>query len=254
MRRALLAIVVVATASPAFAERLTVAVSTPEVSISSNFTGAPVTVFGVIEPDATRPIAPDTQYNVAILVLGPNESVIARRKDRVLGIWLNHAARTIGAAPSFYALSANAPDDTLANPAVLQRLQIGFDNIGFVYDGRSAAHDPESLEFRDAFLRLKRESGLYAETDNVTFVGNSIFRSSVFLPANIPVGRYTVLAYVFVGGELIAHAQDKIDVSKTGFEGSMAAFARNQSLVYGILCAALALFVGWAGGVIFRRD
>ena len=34
----------------------------------------------------------------------------------------------------------------------------------------------------------------------------------------------------------------------------MAAFARNQSLVYGLLCAALALFVGWLGGVIFRRD
>lgn len=254
MRRALLAIVVVACAAPAKAERLTVAVSTPEIAINSNFTGAPVTVFGVIEPDAARPIAPDTHYSVAIVVLGPNETVIARRKDRVVGIWLNHAARTIGGAPSFYALSASEPATGLANAAALQRLQIGVDNVGFVYVGQSVATDPETLEFRDAFLRLKRDGGLYAETNDVTFIGNAIFRSTTFLPANIPVGRYTVLAYVFAGGDLIARAEDRIDVSKTGFEGAMAAFARNQSLIYGILCAALALFVGWAGGVIFRRD
>ncbi|HVY19423.1 MAG TPA: TIGR02186 family protein [Bauldia sp.] len=254
MRPALLFILVAVIASPAAAERLTVAVSTPEVMINSNFTGTPITVFGVIEQDASRPAVPDAKYNVAILVLGPNESVVARRKDRVVGIWLNHAARTIGAAPSFYDLETNVPADALANPAVLQRLQIGFDNIGFVFDGRTGASDPESAEFRDAFLRLKREDGLYTETSNVSFVGNLIFRSTAFLPANIPVGRYSVLAYVFADGELIAHAQDRIEVSKTGFEGSMARFARSQSLLYGLICAALAVFVGWTGGVIFRRD
>jgi hypothetical protein len=34
----------------------------------------------------------------------------------------------------------------------------------------------------------------------------------------------------------------------------MASFAQNQSLIYGLICAALAVFIGWAGGVIFRRD
>ncbi|MEJ0011973.1 MAG: TIGR02186 family protein [Bauldia sp.] len=254
MRRALLAIVVLACAAPAKAERLTVAVSTPEIAINSNFTGAPVTVFGVIEPDAARPIAADAHYSIAIVVLGPSETVVARRKDRVVGIWLNTASRTIGGAPSFYALSASGAPDTLANPAVLQRLQIGIDNVGFVYVGQSVATDPETLEFRDAFQRLKRDGGLYTETTDVNFIGNAIFRSTTFLPANIPVGRYTVLAYVFAGGELIARAEDKIDVTKTGFEGSMASFARSQSLLYGIICAGLALFVGWAGGVVFRRD
>ena len=31
-------------------------------------------------------------------------------------------------------------------------------------------------------------------------------------------------------------------------------FARNQSLLYGLICVALALIVGWLGGVVFRRD
>jgi hypothetical protein len=34
----------------------------------------------------------------------------------------------------------------------------------------------------------------------------------------------------------------------------MAAFARTQSLPYGIIVVAMALLVGWLGGVIFRRD
>jgi uncharacterized protein (TIGR02186 family) len=137
---------------------------------------------------------------------------------------------------------------------VLQRLQIGFDHLALAVDGRVGANDPETQEFRGAFLRLKEDDGLYAETRDVTFIGNAIFRSISFLPANIPVGRFTVAAYVFADGELVAHAQDRIEVTKAGLEGAMAAFAHSQGLIYGILCAGLALFVGWAGGVIFRRD
>lgn len=254
MKRAAIVVLVMAAATGAArAERLTVAVSTPEVRINSNFTGVPVTVFGVIERDAATP-APTGDYQVAIVVLGQPESAVARRKDRILGVWANRASRTIGGAPAFYALDTTGPLGAIANEAVLRRLQIGFDNLALVYDGLPAASSPEATEFRDAFIRLKEQSGLYSEEAGVSFVGNLIFRSSIFLPANIPVGRYTVLAYLFSGGELIAHAQDRIEVSKIGFDGTMASFARNQSLVYGLICAGLALFVGWLGGVIFRRD
>lgn len=250
----LLVVAMAATASAARAERMTVAVSTPEVMINSNFTGAPVTVFGVIERDSGAPVMPGGSYQVAILIVGPNETVVERRKDRLLGVWVNRASRAISQAPSLYVLNASHDLAGIANPSVLERLQIGFDNIGFVFDGRAPRLDPESGEFRDAFIRLKQQAGLYSEKADVSFIGDLIFRGTSFLPANLPVGHYTVLAYLFSGGELIAHAQDKIDVSKTGFEGSMAAFARNQSLLYGLICASLAVFIGWAGGVIFRRD
>jgi uncharacterized protein (TIGR02186 family) len=208
----------------------------------------------VIQRDNTRPVSPDAQYNVAVLVLGPNENVVARRKDRVVGIWVNHAAHSVVAVPSFYGVSSNEPVEAVANAPVLQRLQIGFDNIALAIDGRVGADSPEAREFRDAFLRLKEDAGLYAETRDVTFIGNSIFRSISTLPANIPIGRYTVAAYVFADGELVAHAQDRIEVTKAGFEGAMVAFAHSQPLIYGLISGALALFVGWAGGVIFRRD
>jgi uncharacterized protein (TIGR02186 family) len=241
-------IIIVAGAFPAAAERLTIALSLSEVAIASNFTGAPITVFGVVAPDKGKTAAAD--YQVAVIVLGPTESVVERRKDRVAGIWVNSAAMTIGGAPSYYALQTSDETDALTSPDILKRLQIGVDRVAIGIDEQ----DPASGEFRGAYIHLKQKAGVYSENTDVRFLAPLIFRTGAFLPANTPVGRYTVLAYLFSGGDLVAHAQDFFVVTKSGLEGSIARFARGQSLAYGILSAALALFIGWAGGVIFRRD
>jgi uncharacterized protein (TIGR02186 family) len=247
------ALVVVASAGAATAERLTIAASAPEVEIGSNFTGTTITVFGVIERDAAFYVTVP-EYQVAIVLLGPPQTVVARRKDRVVGIWANRAAETIVAAPSFYALGTSVRPEELSRPAILDRLTIGFDNIDLRYQGRAAIDDPGAAEFRDAFIRLKQRARLYDEAVGVEFIGDTIFRASIRLPANIPVGRYAVLGYLFAGETLIARAEETIAVTKTGFEQFMSAFAIDQSLVYGLLCVTLAIFVGWLGGVIFRRD
>ncbi len=132
---------VLAAAGSAQAEKLTVALSTPEVTISSNFTGTTVTVFGVIDRDA-RSVSGVGGYDIAVLLLGPPETVVARRKDRILGIWANAAAETFEAAPSFYSLSTSVNVDDLATPPVLERLQLGFDNIAFRYQGRFIVNSP----------------------------------------------------------------------------------------------------------------
>ena len=241
-------VVIAAAASPAAAERLTIALSVSEVTIASNFAGAPMTVFGVIAPD--KGAKPAADYQVAVIVLGPTESVIERRKDRLAGIWMNSAAVTIGGAPSYYALSTSAEPDVVADPDVVKRLQIGLDQLAVGIDDSS----PDAAEFRSAYILLKEKAGLYSDQAAVRFLGPLIFRTGSFLPANVPVGRYTVIAYLFSGGNLVGHAQDYFVVTKSGAEGSIARFARGEPLAYGILCAGLALFVGWAGGVIFRRD
>ena len=116
------------------------------------------------------------------------------------------------------------------------------------------ANDPAASAFRDAFIRLKDRAGLYHQEVGVSFIGNLIFRTTFYLPANIPVGTYTADAYLFSDRLLIARADDKLRVTKTGLEDTMSTFARNQSLLYGLICVALALVIGWLGGVIFRRD
>jgi len=245
-----LVVAAVAGAAPARAERLTIAVSTPQVQITSNFAGVTVTTFGVIEgADELSLIA---GYQVAVVVIGPPQSLVARRKDRVLGIWANSAMQTIIAAPSFYALDTSAPLDMVAPPATLARLGLGFDNLGLSFSGTPTA--AEQREFEMAFVRLQQQAGLYTAGTGVQFIGDTIFRSNTFLPANIPDGKYTVLAYLFSNQALIAAGQSSFAVSKIGFEQTVASFAVNQSLIYGLLTVALSIFIGWLGGVIFRRD
>lgn len=247
------AAIALAAAAPARAEQLTIAVSTPEVHITSNFNGVGITVFGVIERDAAA-VSRVGRYEVAVLVLGPTQTIVARRKDRMAGIWFNTASETIVAAPTFYALNASTGIEMAGTPVVLERLALGFDNIPFTFRGRDENNSAQTAEFRDAFLRLKERAGLFSEDAGVEFIGDTIFRSTTLLPANIPVGRYAVLAYLFSGQSLVAHAEDTIVVSQTGIEQTVNDFAHEHALIYGLLCAALAVFVGWLGGVIFRRD
>jgi uncharacterized protein (TIGR02186 family) len=244
--------VLVLVATPAArAERLTVAVSTPIVQIASNFSGVTITVFGVIE-GASEQVLLESGYAAAVAVIGPSQTVVERRKDRVLGIWANQAAQTLVGVPSFYAVDSSKPLPEVATPATLARLALGFDNVPLVSSENMPAATVE--EFRDAFIRLQSQAGLFAETTQLQFLGDTIFRSTIFLPANIPDGRYTVLAYLFSGQMLVAAAEATFTVSKIGIEQTLASFAAGQPLIYGVVCVALALFVGWLGGVIFRRD
>jgi uncharacterized protein (TIGR02186 family) len=254
-RAALIAAVLIAAAGTARAESLTMALSTTEIEISASFTGTTITAFGVIERDELSAALPiDADYRVAVLILGPRVSVVARKKDRVLGIWANAESQTIINPPSAYLLNASVDLPRLAAPGVLERLQLGFDNIAFAYQGRATINDPGAAEFRAAFIRLKERARLYSQSGGVDFIGNFVFRTSTRLPATIPVGDYTAIAYLFSGEELVARAEQRIVVSKTGLEATMAAFARTQSLPYGIIVVAMALVIGWLGGVIFRRD
>jgi uncharacterized protein (TIGR02186 family) len=240
-------------ATAANAERLTIAVSTPEVMIGSNFSGASITIFGVIESE-TPGAAPIGPYDVAAVVLGPPETVVTRRKDSILGVWINRASETVRDAPYFYALSTSADLKAITTPATLERLGVGLDNLPLTYEGRPAVNDPAATEFRAAYLRLKERAGLYGEETSAHFIGDTIFQTTVRLPANVPTGRYTVLVYLFSAQSLITHAEDRISVSKSGVDQLIPSFAHSQALIYGLTCAGLAIFIGWLGGVIFRRD
>lgn len=243
-----------ALAGPAAAEHLVIALSTSDIRIDSDFTGDSITVFGVIERDAAT-VSRGSPYDVAVLVRGPAETVVARRKEPLLILWVNRSSQTFTAAPSYYALSSTRPLDEMAAPQTLRRLGLGFDYVPLqVAEPAEAATDPE---FREAFIRLRKEAGLYSEfAGGVDFIDTSdtVFRSSAWIPSNAPDGRYTVEVFLFSGEAFLAHHQTTLHVTKVGFEQFMYEASHNNALLYGLACVLLALFTGWLAGVIFRRD
>jgi uncharacterized protein (TIGR02186 family) len=234
------------------AETLIVSLSTDEVKISSNFTGATVTVFGAVERDAAT-IARPGAYDIAVVLRGPDQEVVTRRKERFLGVWVNRAAATLAGVPAFYAVHSTRPMEEIAAEALLNRFELGMAHVTIVPE---ETLDPTTAaDFASALRRLKEEDGLYLEeTDAVTLMGSSIFQTMFVLPAHIPTGTYVATVYLFNGGALLARAEGSLIVSKTGFEQFMFTAAHRQPLIYGASAVVLALLIGWLAGVIFRRD
>jgi uncharacterized protein (TIGR02186 family) len=244
-----------AAAVPAQAERLIASLSNHRVMVTSSFTGAELVLFGGVEQDAaSRPRR--SGYDVVVTVTGPRQDVVTFRKSRVLGIWVNSDSRTFDNVPSYLAVLSNRPLDAIASPETLRRLQLGLDNFPLpqrasVNIADAAADDP----FRVALIALKSRHNLYREVSNgVTFLTPSLFRASITLPAEVPVGAYEVDVRLFADAAQIARAPSPFEVYKAGFEQLVTAAARDHGLLYGLATAMMALATGWFASIVFRRD
>ena len=105
MRRLALILAIVALAGgarPAAAERLVVSLSNPRVAVTSSFVGEDLVLFGTIEPDAGQTALRPADHLV-LTVTGPRETLRTRRKQCVLGIWVNVDLREFVRVPSYLA-------------------------------------------------------------------------------------------------------------------------------------------------------
>jgi len=234
-------------AAPVMSQELVTNLSKYLISIESTFTGAELLLFGAVEGRQL-----ERQTDVAIVVRGPEDNLIVRRKAQVSGIWVNYDAATIGAVPGYYAVVATRPLDMIAAPEVLQRHGIGAAYLNL------AVEPPDGVDaepYREALLRLRAREDLYqSDTDGVVFVGKTLFRATVTMPANVPDGVFSASVYLFQDGNLIHAQTTPLYVSKAGFERFIYDLAHRQPLTYGVLAVIIALFAGWAASVAFRRS
>jgi uncharacterized protein (TIGR02186 family) len=241
--------------TPAAAERLVVSLSNHRVAVTSSFTGEDLVLFGTVEPDigktALRP-----SYDLVVTVTGPRQAQRTRRKERVLGIWVNIDSREFVRAPSYLAILSNRSVADIASQDVLRRLQIGLDNFLLPQRiGNDLADTVRDDPFRVAFERLENLQGLYRESGTaVTFLTPTVFRAAIPLPANVPTGIYAIDVKLFANGAMIASTDSALEVIKTGVEQYVADAAISHGLLYGLAVALMALFIGWFGSVVFRRD
>ena len=187
---------------------------------------------------------------------GPRQTFVTRRKERVFGIWMNVESRTFVDAPSYMAVLSNRPINEVTSELVLRRLQSGLDQLLLPQEisgdiGDVSREDP----LRAAFLRTKRNEGLYREApDSVTFLTPTLFRSAIPLPDNVPTGVYEVDVKLFADGALLARQTSALEVVKSGFEQFVATAARDYGFLYGLATALMALGTGWLASIVFRRD
>jgi uncharacterized protein (TIGR02186 family) len=243
------------TAVPATAEKIVVSLSHHRVAITSSFTGEDLILFGAIEADSSGAQVRDT-YDIVATVVGPRQTFRTRRKERVLGIWVNVDSRRFLNVPSYLSVLANRPFTHITNTETLRKDQIGLDN--YLLTQRVGADFADTVRddpFRAAFVRIENEHGLYNEsTAAVSFITPTVFRAAIPLPSAVPTGVYMADIKLYAGGEMVGRTETAFEITKAGFEEFVAEAAREHGLIYGLVTAMLALLTGWFASIMLRRD
>jgi len=239
----------------AHAEKLIVSVSNHRVTVTPNYSGEELVLFGSVERDDKAP-ADATPYDLVVTVSGPRADMVTRRKERKFGIWINTDYRQFLQVPSYLAIFANRPFEAIAPPEVQRRQQLGLNNVLLTQRvGPDYADVVPDDPFRSAFVRLRSRHGLYREaTSAVTFLTPTLFRTGIPLPAEVPIGSYGVDIKLFAKGALVTQADTTFEIVKVGFEQFVATTARQSGFSYGLATAFMALMTGWMASIVFRKD
>ncbi len=229
-------------------------VSTRSVAVTSSFTGTEIIIFGSVE-HSRQPTAESGYYDVAIVVDGTPAPVIARRKANVGGIWINAESMLFEKVPSYYAITSTRPLEEIADQQVLDKHRIGFESIHMKVAPHQAQLPPEDLaEFRAAVIRLKQKEQLYQKSDyGVAFIGRSLFRTTIDLPANVPVGPLVTHTYLFKDGKLLSKKTNNVNLEREGLERYLHSFAFDYPMLYGIFAVLIAVAAGLIASSLFKR-
>ncbi len=237
------------------AESLQMGISVDTVPVSSSFDGAEIVIFGSIETKEQAALYRG-EYDVVIRVEGDAEDVIIRKKDRIGGIWINNQSENYESVPSFYSILSARPLNLIANPIVLAPISLGINNLGKnvpVEGEKTLIMNPG--EFSDALLRLRIEQDLFSEIPGtLKQLSPSLFRATLSIPANVPIGEHMVTAYLFRNGKILDTNESSFTIEKVGFERWIYDLAHEQGLLYGIMAVLLAIFTGWAANAMFRKN
>ncbi len=222
---------------------LTVDLAENHVDITTGFTGSRVVLFGV----------KDAPGDIAITISGPVRKMVVRRKEQVLGLWMNRGAVQFLSVPVYYDYALSRPEAALASAEELHRNAIGLNALDFepVWEDDPA----ESARFKEGLIRTRQALGLYPlEPKPVEFLDDHLFRTTLTLPANVPTGEYTIRTFLVQDGKVALARTTALTVEQVGFSAEVFNFAWAHGFFYGILAVGFAALAGWAANTFLRRD
>ncbi|MEP5155569.1 TIGR02186 family protein [Planktotalea sp.] len=231
-------------------EQVVLGLSHDKVSITANFDGSEILIFGAVKRETAIP--KDSPLGVIVAIQGPSEPITVRRKEKRFGIWINTDAVEVDAAPSFYAVATSAPLDEILSATEDLRYKISIPQAIRSVGAPMTVSDPQN--FTEAVIRIRKSNDLYQHLDGaVELSEETLFRTSIAMPANLTVGDYRTRIYLTRAGSVLSEYETVIDVRKVGLERWLFNLSRHQPLLYGLLSLAIAIIAGWGASAIFSR-
>lgn len=234
---------------PSRAEEVVAGLSRDEVSITANFDGSDILIYGAVK--RTAPPDETSDMEVIITVAGPSQPLTVRKKDRRLGIWINVDSVEIDSAPSFYAVSTTGPLGEILRETDDLRHSITIPRAIRLVGAADGLRDLD--EFTDALIRIRTADNLYQLRENaVKLYDETLFSTAIDLPANLVEGDYSTHIFLTRNGQVIDEVTTVIQVKKVGLERWIYNLAHDQPLVYGLLSLFIAITAGWMASAVFR--
>ena len=227
-------------------ESIVAGLSQNTVSITANFNGSEILIFGAVQRSAP---APEDPLDVIITIEGPDQALTVRRLDRNYGIWMNVEAVEVDAAPTFYAVATTAPFDEVISSTEDLRYRISIPRaIRAVGTGSD-----RTGEFTDAVMRIRSDADLYQMLENtVNLRSETLFDTSIALPSNLVEGDYLARIFLTRNREVVSSFETEIEVAKVGLERLIFNLAHERPLIYGLLSLFIAIVAGWSASAVFR--
>jgi uncharacterized protein (TIGR02186 family) len=241
------ALLLVVTAAQA-KEEIVLGLSKDTVSINTNFDGSEILVFGAVK--RTGPIPENPPLQVIVTVAGPSEAKTIRRKEKRFGIWVNVDAVEIDQAPSFYAVATSTLLGLSLTETEDQRHKVSIPRA--IRSVGAPDNITDSETFTEALIRIKSASNQYQLNEGtVSLDEQTLFRTSIKLPAALTEGEYDTRIFLTRGGEVISKYETSIYVRKVGMERWLFALSRENAFLYGLMSLAIAIAAGWGASAIF---
>jgi uncharacterized protein (TIGR02186 family) len=233
------------------AEAIQIGLSTDTIGIGADFSGADITIFGALT-GADPLVQRQGRYDIIVVLEGPETPMILHRKSRVLGMWMNTDSQRFEQVPLSYIASSTRKIQDITDKKTFKQLSLGIEALAFESSRYQALRD---TEFSEALKQINRKSGRYSdESGTVEFISPNLFRASLKLPANVPVGKHKARAFLFRNGAFIKENSTGLQIEKIGFEQRLVLFSQQHSALYGLGAITIAMLIGWLGRAIFRKD
>lgn len=212
------------------------------IRIDSGFSGTRLFLFG----------ARNEGGDVVVVVRGPDKNYIVRKKEPIAGIWVNRGRMKFYNVPDFYAVASSKPLKDLAPSNLYKLLHIEKESL--LTPPPKAYVEGRFEEFQNAFLRHQQKEKLYSHVmEPVTFMAETLFKTVIEFPDNIPSGVYTAEIYLFSNGDLVGTQTTPITVEKKGLDAFLHYYAHEQPFLYGITAIFMALGTGWLTARLFEK-
>jgi uncharacterized protein (TIGR02186 family) len=233
-------------------ETIQIGLSTDTIAITAGFEGKELTVFGALD-NADTLIQRQGRYDIVVVLEGPPKDIIVRKKARFLGIWVNRASETFSDIPSSYSLASTRSMQDITDATTFSKLSLGVS--GMVLSPKYGQQRATLDAFTNALKTIKLGKGLYNERQGgVEFISPNLFRATLSLSADVPVGNHLARAFLFRNGAFLRESSTSLQIVKAGFEQQVFRAAHERSFYYGMFSVALAMLIGWLGRVMFKRD